>query len=272
MRATHETTVLTKTDHPRIRGEHYGVRLAITSPRGSSPHTRGARHLDRRRLGRAGIIPAYAGSTSDAHLCHQLSRDHPRIRGEHWDGEIEVSDNEGSSPHTRGALHPFGNLVVRLGIIPAYAGSTSNQPSPRRGGTDHPRIRGEHSARTCAGSMRTGSSPHTRGALAVRGAARGRGGIIPAYAGSTTGWRSRRCSGRDHPRIRGEHNGWPKSLRPRAGSSPHTRGALAPGCGKTFSTGIIPAYAGSTPSMLPLRPTMRDHPRIRGEHLAWQRN
>ena len=177
-------------DHPRIRGEHYGVRLAITSPRGSSPHTRGARHLDRRRLGRAGIIPAYAGSTRPAHRSRPGSGDHPRIRGEHWDGEIEVSDNEGSSPHTRGARIRALCLCERLGIIPAYAGSTSGRRTCCAARGDHPRIRGEHWP--CEGQLEDeeGSSPHTRGARLDGVAAGAQGGIIPAYAGSTMGGRS----------------------------------------------------------------------------------
>ena len=50
-------------DHPRIRGEHHNAHAVARGVLGSSPHTRGARHIDRRRLGVSGIIPAYAGST-----------------------------------------------------------------------------------------------------------------------------------------------------------------------------------------------------------------
>ena len=52
----------------------------------------------------------------------------------------------------------------------------------------------------------------------------------------------------------------------KAGSSPLTRGALAPYVLPADRPGIIPAHAGSTvmdPSALIL---MRDHPRSRGEH------
>ena len=195
-------------DHPRIRGEHIGH--------------------DRPNGGVHGIIPAYAGSTLD-------------MSG-------YGSDPWGSSPHTRGALdqgargfriprdHPrirgehdalgYGMLVA-LGIIPAYAGSTSS------------------SATTCR--CRQGSSPHTRGARTRRCAC----GTSPP----------------DHPRIRGEHRvlgGLPRlasgiipayagstiTVMPRKpanqGSSPHTRGAL------------------EHDNLLKREP--RDHPRIRGEH------
>ncbi|ERH20062.1 hypothetical protein HMPREF0043_00191 [Actinobaculum sp. oral taxon 183 str. F0552] len=50
-------------DHPRIRGEH-GANTSKT------------------RRG-AGIIPAYAGSTSRSSAICFCCTDHPRIRGEH---------------------------------------------------------------------------------------------------------------------------------------------------------------------------------------------
>ena len=133
----------------------------------------------------------------------------------------------GSSPHTRGAPwqprrrrsargdHPrirgehVGAKVghaAATGIIPAYAGNTDNRIRVLHDYLDHPRIRGEHSALFAA---------------VVADA-----GIIPAYAGNT----------------------FPSdlTLRPRGGSSPHTRGT--------------PALVASA-SALPW-----DHPRIRGEH------
>ena len=76
-----------------------------------------------------------------------------------------------------------------------------------------------------------------------------------------------RRSSRDHPRIRGEHDGDLSRISHVAGSSPHTRGALdEPGDGHG-GLRIIPAYAGSTTGRTGWRPLVRDHPRIRGEHL-----
>ena len=50
-------------DHPRIRGEHGDMNPPPGVPVGSSPHTRGARHVLGRARVRLRIIPAYAGST-----------------------------------------------------------------------------------------------------------------------------------------------------------------------------------------------------------------
>ena len=50
------------------------------------------------------------------------------------------------------------------------------------------------------------------------------------------------------------------------GSSPHTRGAPAPGFSIRPGAGIIPAYAGSTVMRSCCLGSFSDHPRIRGEH------
>ena len=111
-----------------------------------------------------------------------------------------------------------------------------------------------------------GSSPHTRGALFTNYIDYWMQGIIPAYAGSTR-LRSRAAMAiRDHPRIRGEHFVSSCPTGRVSGSSPHTRGALSTSNILRFTAGIIPAYAGSTKSMISVARVPRDHPRIRGEH------
>ena len=50
------------------------------------------------------------------------------------------------------------------------------------------------------------------------------------------------------------------------GSSPHVRGAHCETCPSVFETGIIPACAGSTHSKPTTRSSIRDHPRMCGEH------
>ena len=70
----------------------------------------------------------------------------------------------------------------------------------------------------------------------------------------------------DHPRIRGEHLRRAFGVGCAVGSSPHTRGAPSIRSVVSRTSGIIPAYAGST-STRSLRTARRwDHPRIRGEH------
>ncbi len=135
---------------------------------------------------------------------------------------------------------------VDVGIIPAYAGSTTSRAGRWIWIGDHPRICGEHHDVRCGSCGARGSSPHMRGA---RPAARHRlrqVGIIPAYAGSTRRPYSAGASHWDHPRICGEHQ-----LR--------LLHRLRDG-------GIIPAYAGSTGACRTSCTAARDHPRICGEH------
>ncbi len=155
-----------------------------------------------------GIIPAYAGSTRPRNQRSGLiPRIIPAYAGSTGTNVVDNEGDRGSSPHTRGARTPCSSccrvcwdhprirgehalLVESLelpdGIIPAYAGSTTRR-------------------RPCPPG-RTGSSPHTRGAL-LHGP-----GSLPVVG--------------DHPRIRGEHR-----------SATSSRGV---------HRGIIPAYAGST--------------------------
>ena len=117
-------------DHPRIRGEHVRCPSFPDGRRGSSPHTRGARlrkdsvrdwagiipayagstSPDEAIPMKGGIIPAYAGSTTRARWRTGRRWDHPRIRGEHGIDKDQ---------HTQA-----------MRIIPAYAGSTSWRPVP----------------------------------------------------------------------------------------------------------------------------------------------
>ena len=254
------------TDHPRIRGEHVHIEAPRCPQMGSSPHTRGARRHWPARRTRSRIIPAYAGSTSAAAASCLRLWDHPRIRGEHCCWGALVFPPGGSSPHTRGARHrrrPDGRPAR---IIPAYAGSTHHQSRRLGGRKDHPRIRGEHPRRGAGPHRGAGSSPHTRGARGPPAGDSCPPGIIPAYAGSTTGPAPRRPRRGDHPRIRGEHLIVPLSTHFFLGSSPHTRGAHGRSDVEGRSRRIIPAYAGSTVHWSPERWRQWDHPRIRGEH------
>ena len=90
--------------------------------------------------------------------------DHPRIRGEHPAGRLRKIRVRGSSPHTRGARSGWYSGISSIRIIPAYAGSTTPTLGEVQQRTDHPRIRGEHSAYKIGTLKASGSSPHTRGA------------------------------------------------------------------------------------------------------------
>ena len=70
-------------DHPRMRGEHHPPLHAPPRRLGSSPHARGTRGDHGHGGEPGGIIPACAGNTGPANSTRTMTRDHPRMRGEH---------------------------------------------------------------------------------------------------------------------------------------------------------------------------------------------
>ena len=89
-------------DHPRVCGEHTARMMTTTGRAGSSPRMRGTPVLHESRTLRGGIIPAYAGNTVYSSCQSLLSRDHPRVCGEHFDEHLAVRITKGSSPRMRG--------------------------------------------------------------------------------------------------------------------------------------------------------------------------
>ena len=192
-------------DHPRVCGEHASQLSKGSRVVGSSPRMRGAPGGVQERDHPQGIIPAYAGSTARCRRRRRGSWDHPRACGEHRDADNVGFARKGSSPRMRGAHLRRRVLAQRVGIIPAYAGSTSSSsaaPTPSR---DHPRVCGEHQRMNVRHELRRGSSPRMRRARYVQGEFIVFRGIIPAYAGSTRRLRVRLGGARDHPRVCGEH-------------------------------------------------------------------
>ncbi len=50
----------------------------------------------------ARITPACAGNISEAHTPQPAAKDHPRMRGEHFDIARDMGVKYGSPPHARG--------------------------------------------------------------------------------------------------------------------------------------------------------------------------
>ena len=215
-----------------------------------------------------GIIPACAGSTSSATSSPSPARDHPRLRGEHENGDASRSPRPGSSPPARGALNFYNRRTLVIGIIPACAGSTVRRSLRAGLSPDHPRLRGEHGVLLYRDKLPKGSSPPARGARIPQVRGRVAGGIIPACAGSTGVGAAGRFRAWDHPRLRGEHSSQHKFSAAVSGSSPPARGAPKHTLASSVSLGIIPACAGSTSNVPRSRWVTRDHPLLRGEHAS----
>ena len=152
------------------------------------------------------------------------------------------------------------------GIIPACAGNTRTLPPTYYACRDHPRVCGEHRRRPRSACCRRGSSPRVRGTLKEQGVEIPVKGIIPACAGNTDAKATRLTASRDHPRVCGEHTFDSRRIDPARGSSPRVRGTLTPADQRAFADGIIPACAGNTVPQIFPHPSLRDHPRVCGEH------
>ena len=105
----------------------------------------------------------------------------------------------------RGARREGQGIIAMAGIIPADAGSTTDDGRRGFDCEDHPRRCGEHGLADLAEGPAEGSSPQMRGALfgATDSASNAR--IIPADAGSTRVSVTWMLTVWDHPRRCGEH-------------------------------------------------------------------
>ncbi len=254
-------------DHPRLRGDHASIQSHTGHPSGSPPLTRGPRASVEDLQRGLRITPAYAGTTSTRASECSLSRDHPRLRGDHIPGGPDDGTSLGSPPLTRGPLVvPLGQLPD-LGITPAYAGTTGYGSIRRVGRWDHPRLRGDHEPPACPYPSCPGSPPLTRGPLSAIAIQSLLFGITPAYAGTTRIHLLCQSESEDHPRLRGDH---PYPIPTRLvieGSPPLTRGPLLWSVEHIMRARITPAYAGTThPNVLKRLEYLGSPPLTRGPH------
>ncbi len=181
-------------------------------------------------------------------------------------GDPFPGHSRGSPPRARGARSAHRTIGDPRRITPACAGSTGPSRSACRPRTDHPRVRGEHTAARCHEWAEAGSPPRARGARVRRHRLDRTPGITPACAGSTTSHCRTLVGQADHPRVRGEHtcdlpeDRWPP------GSPPRARGARWVRRRHRGVGGITPACAGSTFEPATHGLGIGDHPRVRGEH------
>ena len=174
----------------------------------------------------------------------------------------------GSSPLTRGKLALNGDEGSGGGLIPAHAGKTRVIVARSVMRAAHPRSRGENALQPEGPTLRSGSSPLTRGKLGLAVVAVGALGLIPAHAGKTRR-RSPRALGRAaHPRSRGENDPSRRQRLQPHGSSPLTRGKLRGDELVGILSRPIPAHAGKTPAPCGRTRSGPAHPRSRGENAA----
>ena len=151
-------------DHPHLRGEHCLIPSAKRPVTGSSPPAWGARTPAAHDPDAEGIIPTCVGSTANQPVDAGFDGDHPHLRGEHAACCGVTTTSPGSSPPAWGARDWSDGAGCWRGIIPTCVGSTPASPRDHPCQTDHPHLRGEHSARDTTSMCAGGSSPPAWGA------------------------------------------------------------------------------------------------------------
>ena len=232
--------------HPRSRGENEAFAALLGSPLGSSPLTRGKQTSRGDEVYTLRLIPAHAGKTGAATPILTGGGAHPRSRGENHPRARSGLAQRGSSPLTRGKPLATSRAARWLRLIPAHAGKTTHPVCSHAGAEAHPRSRRENPYSPCSLTVRSGSSPLTRGKLisVVRVSPTPR--LIPAHAGKTA-FAAPGCNGDGaHPRSRGENTGEYSAYTFHDGSSPLTRGKRRSSPSRSRRLWLIPAHAGKT--------------------------
>ena len=200
------------------------------------------------RFRRGGLIPAYAGKTTRIVSGTLKCGAHPRVCGENFDLRECRSVRRGSSPRMRGKPGPLPEYARVRRLIPAYAGKTRSTALLLTALRAHPRVCGENLKHAGELMPFEGSSPRMRGKLCRAIKVICHIGLIPAYAGKT---RRRPHAHRPrwaHPRVCGENLCQLIPAKTRMGSSPRMRGKRRRRNHHRIRRGLIPAYAGKTPS------------------------
>src|SRR5690554_3347676 len=105
-------------------GDHDELYFQIRRLWGSPPHVRGPLGPITIRENGNGITPACAGTTGEGDLLPLLSRDHPRMCGDHSFSIYSIYTRMGSPPHVRGPQFQYILDIYQDGITPACAGTT----------------------------------------------------------------------------------------------------------------------------------------------------
>ena len=218
---------LQSTAHPRVGGENPSCRPSYPRRSGSSPRGRGKRWPGCAESRTSGLIPAWAGKTTDLAISPHKPGAHPRVGGENQLIDEIVRSDQGSSPRGRGKRDNDVSGRRQTRLIPAWAGKTHEHAATKPCAWAHPRVGGENFQSETMFADGIGSSPRGRGkhrdwCRPLRGC-----GLIPAWAGKTLGFDASHAIAAAHPRVGGENERGRSQLSTQSGSSPRGRGKRA---------------------------------------------
>ena len=205
-RASWSLLSMSRTVHPRWRGEQRPSKSAKHGDSGSSPLARGTVCWNPAGVSVLRFIPAGAGNRPAANPAGCAAAVHPRWRGEQSTRCPSRLIICGSSPLARGTAAVCHSSVHPARFIPAGAGNSVSDVRGHQSRTVHPRWRGEQ-GRTC---------------LVARTTER----FIPAGAGNRTRPPTLTAQTPVHPRWRGEQRRQRAGFARANGSSPLARGTV----------------------------------------------
>ena len=138
-----ELPCVTRTVHPRARGEQCWRAGVASFSRGSSPRTRGTVRAMTSWAPSARFIPAHAGNRRKARTGARSTPVHPRARGEQQNSCRHLQPISGSSPRTRGTVRIACGRHAKMRFIPAHAGNSQAHSRVDGHRPVHPRARGK---------------------------------------------------------------------------------------------------------------------------------
>ena len=247
-------------------GENVVLRQLSGVTAGSSPRGRGKPPRQKPDSPPGRLIPAWAGKTCCWSCPLARSRAHPRVGGENGETGRRRGEVAGSSPRGRGKRVRPDRDARAARLIPAWAGKTRGVGFRRRSRPAHPRVGGENMNSSSSASVSCGSSPRGRGKLHGLREPLASPGLIPAWAGKTAYSATLRPRGKAHPRVGGENSRGELRRKFQPGSSPRGRGKPRLLDCFEHELGLIPAWAGKTPSTSCLIARAPAHPRVGGEN------
>ncbi len=159
----------------------------------------------------------------------------------------------------------YAAWAARCELVRGGPPRDSSWPGPRPGttpacaGTTHP---------ACRGLAMLGPPPRERGppaAVTKRGL---KHGTTPACAGTTSPGSRHTRPPWDHPRVRGDHQVTADTNGAVQGPPPRARGPHSSQLTRSMPSGTTPACAGTTQAGRNPARTVRDHPRVRGDHAS----
>ena len=110
-----------------------------------------------------------------------------------------------------------------------------------------------------------GSPPRGRGRLGRHQPRHDRGGLTPAWAGTTDRGEGLEASAGAHPRVGGDDLRCGSGGRGGGGSPPRGRGRRGHSASRSGAEGLTPAWAGTTRRITSTMPSMWAHPRVGGD-------